>query len=128
MGNWETSVFVCIFSGFGLSIVLALIILIPLHVSLSKRFDLLLFKEPYFKEPELGIYDSWPLSFIKSTNYILLIAWPKLVQKRFSKLESDIHPYPLEYFGSVIYLIAIAVAVGSLGTLLLWLLADIAFG
>ncbi|MBU3068580.1 hypothetical protein KOI40_02050 [Aestuariicella sp. G3-2] len=126
--NIEALLFGYLFSGFGLSIILALIIVVPLHISLCKRLDPLLFKEPYFQQSELGIYNSWPLSIIRSTSYMLLITWPKLVKKRFNKLNTDIYPNPLEYYGSFLYLIAIAVAIGSLGTLLLWLLADIVFG
>lgn len=64
---------------------------IILHHILSKRLDNILFREPYFQQSELKNYLHWPLSYIKSINYIYLIATPSLAKrKRFKGLNEPL--------------------------------------
>jgi hypothetical protein len=122
--NWETFFFIFLFLSFSLSLVLALLVVVPLHISLCKNLDPLLFKEPYFKKQELGIFNTWPLSIVKSTSYMLLIVKPRLVHKRFSTLTLKINPACFQFYGSVVCLSAVVIAFGSLCALGGWLLID----
>lgn len=64
---------------------------IILHNILGPKLDRILFKEPYFKKSELVNYVSWPLSFVKSINYIYLIAAPGWAKrKRFKGLKKPL--------------------------------------
>lgn len=53
-----------------------------LHIRLTRKLDSLLFREPYFKKQELTNYLVWPLSMIRSLNYIYLIALPRWADKK----------------------------------------------
>lgn len=53
-----------------------------LHIILCKKYDAILFKQPYFRITELAVCRSWPLSLYRSMGYILLIGVPKLTKKR----------------------------------------------
>ncbi|SRR5690606_11275336 len=55
---------------------------IILHNILCPKLDHILFKEPYFKKSELVNYGDWPLSFLKSMNYVYLIAAPSLAKRK----------------------------------------------
>ena len=69
---------------------------IILHNILVPKLDHILFKEPYFKKSELINYVDWPLSFIKSINYIGLIAFPKLAKrKRFKGFNGQLPVGPI---------------------------------
>lgn len=84
MGNIDTVflIFIVIMA-IGLLIALTLYPLwIVLHQILPKRLDAILFKEPYFQKSELVNYQCWPLSYLKSMNYIYLIAAPSLAKKK----------------------------------------------
>lgn len=126
--NWQTFFFTVLFLSFSLSLVLGLLVVVPLHISLCKAFDPLLFKEPYFKKQELGVFNTWPLSIIKSTSYMLLIVKPRLVHKRFSTLTLKIKPACFQVYGSVVYLSAVVIALGSLFALGGWVLIDSMMG
>lgn len=75
-------VFVIIVAVELLVIVLAYGLWIYLHAVLSKRLDPILLKEPYFTKSEQMNCLVWPLSFIKSLNYIGLIAAPKVAKRK----------------------------------------------
>ena len=53
-----------------------------LHLVLCKKYDKILFREPYFRLTELTVYRSWPLSLFRSMGYILLLGIPTLAKKR----------------------------------------------
>ena len=64
---------------------------IILHNILGPKLDRILFKEPYFRKSELANYVEWPLSFVKSLNYIYLIAAPGWAKrKRFKELKEPL--------------------------------------
>ncbi len=64
---------------------------IVLHNVLGPKLDHILFKEPYFRKSELANYVSWPLSLVKSVNYIYLIAAPGWAKrKRFKELKEPL--------------------------------------
>ncbi len=59
-----------------------------LHHTLPPKLDHHLFKEPYFNNQEKINYQFFPLSCLKSLNYIYLVAYPTLAKKRrFRKLD-----------------------------------------
>lgn len=74
-----------------LAIVLDLFIIIPLLVILihvlrrilDRHYDPLLFKTPYFTANEIAIFSSWPLSLIKTSFYIVFLAFPLYGGTRF---------------------------------------------
>lgn len=53
-----------------------------LHKRLTRKLDSVLFREPYFNKQELTNYLVWPLSMIRSLNYIYLIALPQWAKKK----------------------------------------------
>lgn len=58
-----------------------------LHKTMAKNLDGEFFREPHFQPKELVNYQFFPLSLIKSMNYILLVAIPKLaINRRFKTL------------------------------------------
>lgn len=62
-----------------------------LYLLLKKKYDKLLFKEPYFNKNEIAVYSVWPFSLVKATAYILLIVDSSIAKKRFKSLE-----YPID--------------------------------
>lgn len=78
----STNVFFGLFFG-ALAIAITIILLWHiLHIILCKKYDELLFKQPYFRPTELAVYSSWPMSLFRSMSYILLIGTPSLATKR----------------------------------------------
>lgn len=64
---------------------------IALHNVLCKRLDPILFREPYFQKAELVNYLCWPLSYLRSFNYVFLIASPTFAKrKRFRGFDGEI--------------------------------------
>lgn len=62
-----------------------------LHKYLTPRLDDKLFREPWFQKAELTNYRFFPLSLLRSLNYIYLIGWPRMAKKkRFKGFESAI--------------------------------------
>lgn len=53
-----------------------------LHKKLTPKLDPMLFREPYFKPQELTNYLVWPLSMIRSLNYIYLIGFPQWAKRK----------------------------------------------
>lgn len=85
-----------------------------LHQILPKKLDRLLFRKPYFKETELINYQFFPMSLIKSINYIYLIAFPRWAKRRrFKSLNS-----PLPVGKMLKILCKIQFCVGLLGLVL----------
>lgn len=123
--GWESFFFVTLFSSFSLSLVVGLLILIPLHISLCRRFDPLLFKSPFFKERELSLLAAWPFSIIKSMSYMLLIIAPGLVKKKYHNVNVEVNPHTLEKVGVYLYFLAISIALFSIMALLVWLIIDV---
>lgn len=76
-----TTIGIIIFTSLLMLIPILLTYLISMHSSLCRQLDPLLFKEPWFKLAQLTMFDSWPLSLIKSINYMLLIGFPTLTLK-----------------------------------------------
>lgn len=62
--------------------IISLIFVSVMHNFLSKRLDPILFREPWFTSAEMALYSSWPLSLIKSVNYMFLITYPNYVKKK----------------------------------------------
>jgi len=78
----SANIFLVLFMG---SIVLAFTTVVLwhiLHLILCKKYDKILFREPYFRLTELTVYHSWPLSLLRSMGYILLLGVPTLAKKR----------------------------------------------
>lgn len=57
-------------------------VLVVLHYHLTPRLDPQLFRKPFFQASELVNYQSFPLSLLRSLNYIFLIGWPSLARRR----------------------------------------------
>jgi len=55
-----------------------LLLLIVMHGFLCRLLDPILFREPWFNSTQLVMFDSWPLSYIKSMNYMFLIGFPNM--------------------------------------------------
>jgi len=78
-----------IFDAIGVGLFLCLLFLLPtllvflfsMHNKIIKQLDPILFKEPWFNASQLIMFQSWPLSFFKSVNYMLLIGFPALTLK-----------------------------------------------
>jgi len=62
-------------------VVLLLLFLLIMHNNLCRRLDPILFKKPWFTDTQLVMFDSWPLSFIKSMQYMFLIGYPRMTLK-----------------------------------------------
>ncbi len=62
--------------------IISLVFVTVMQHFLSKRLDPILFREPWFTSAELALYSSWPLSLIKSVNYMFLITYPDYVKKK----------------------------------------------
>lgn len=87
---------------------------VVLHRILSGDLDETLFREPFFDEAELERYRYFPLSLVKSINYIYLIAYPRWAQKRrFKELERQ-----LPVSRGIRALCKVHFTLGILGTLL----------
>ncbi len=67
-------------SVFALGFIL-LLFLLAMHNLLSRRLDPILFREPWFNATQLVMFSSWPLSFIKTINYMFLIGYPDITLK-----------------------------------------------
>lgn len=77
-------------------IVLSVAVGLVLHNALASRLDSILFKEPYFHQKELRTYVVWPLTWLKTMAYILLVTCPKLAKwKRFKGFNEAL---PLAWF------------------------------
>ena len=60
-----------------------------MYLLLRKKYDPLLFREPYFTPGELVVYSAWPLSLGRATSYIKMIAgWRRF--NRFRNLDIPI--------------------------------------
>lgn len=53
-----------------------------LHYYLTPRLDGELFRKPFFHSSELVNYQVFPLSLLRSLNYIFLIAWPSAAKRK----------------------------------------------
>ncbi|MCH8497406.1 MAG: hypothetical protein LAT63_02925 [Marinobacter sp.] len=53
-----------------------------LHLTLLPKLDAILFRQPFFQERELWNYQIFPLSLLRSLNYIYLVAFPRLAKKK----------------------------------------------
>ncbi|GGY81503.1 hypothetical protein [Marinobacter zhanjiangensis] len=53
-----------------------------LHQYLTPRLDGQLFRRPFFQSSELHNYQTFPLSLLRSLNYILLVGWPSIAKRR----------------------------------------------
>ena len=107
--------FVIIFGGIVIASLIIIILWHALHYVLCKKYDALLFREPYFRLTELIVYSSWPLSLFRSMGYIVLLGVPSLAKRRRFKcvtLDSS-----NEYF--LVLLCRIFIVVGVLGILFL---------
>lgn len=78
----EGTLFIIIFGG---SVILTFTFIVMwhvFHIILCKKYDDLLFREPYFRITELEVYSSWPLGLFRSMEYIVLLAVPSIATKR----------------------------------------------
>ena len=76
------TLFIIIFGGSVILTVTFIVLWHMLHFILCKKYDDLLFREPYFRVTELAVYSAWPLSLFRSMGYILLLSVPSLATKR----------------------------------------------
>lgn len=60
----------------------AYILWLYLHLTLCRKLDPILFREPYFRSSELINYRYWPLNALRSLNYIYLLALPAMAKKK----------------------------------------------
>jgi len=68
-----------------------LVCLIIMHNILYRKLDSILFRDPFFSSAELALYSAWPLSLVKSAQYMFLITYPNfLKRKRFKGLEQEL--------------------------------------
>ena len=77
-----STLFIIIFGGSVILTVAFLLLWHVLHFILCRKYDDLLFKEPYFRITELAVYNAWPLSLFRSMGYALLLGVPSLATKR----------------------------------------------
>lgn len=64
-----------------------------IHHILCKKLDSILFREPYFQKSEPVNYLCWPLSCIRSLNYIGLLAAPRISKR--SRFRGFDEPLPV---------------------------------
>ena len=77
-------------AGLGLCFIYG-ILLIILHNILYRKFDHILFIQPYFTQTELALYAAWPLGLLRSMMYMTLILFPNHARKkRFKELKQKI--------------------------------------
>lgn len=70
-----------------------------LYWMLKKKYDPLLFKEPFFNKNEIEVFSVWPFSLVKATAYILLIANYSVARKRFKNFENPVNESaPVKFF------------------------------
>lgn len=78
----SSTLFIIIFGGSVILTVAFLFLWHVLHFILCKKYDDLLFREPYFRVTEIAVYNAWPLSLFRSMGYALLLGMPSLATKR----------------------------------------------
>ncbi|WP_111641128.1 hypothetical protein [Marinimicrobium alkaliphilum] len=99
----------------------AFILWYALHLVLSPRLDPLLFKDPYFTRSEQVSYQCFPLSFLKSGNYVYLLVAPSLAKKRRFKGLSE--PVPVGRVMRIVCVVQLSLmCLGSLVGILWFLL------
>jgi hypothetical protein len=76
------TLFVIVFGGMVILPIIMIVLWHILHFILCKKYDELLFREPYFRLTELAVYSTWPLSLFRSMGYVLLLGAPSLATKR----------------------------------------------
>jgi hypothetical protein len=76
------TLFVIVFGGMVILPFIMIVLWHMLHFILCKKYDDLLFREPYFRITELAVYSAWPLSLFRSMGYVLLLGAPSLATKR----------------------------------------------
>ena len=109
---------------FGLLILTAFYIVLwhILHFILCKKYDDILFREPIFNRMELAIYNSWPLSLVRSMGYVLLLAAPNFysAKRRFKGVTIDRSNIFLLTLFCRIFLIVLALIVLFILFIILW--------
>lgn len=98
--------FVIFFGGFLISTAFFIVLWHILHFILCRKYDEILFKEPTFNQAELAIYNSWPLSLVRSMAYILLIASPDffITKRRFKEVSIERSNISLQVLSCKIFL------------------------
>lgn len=92
-----------------------------LHFILCHKYDASLFKEPYFRPTELGVYSSWPMSLFRSMGYISYVALPGLsIRRRFKDRSPDKSNGIVLVFVCRLFLFMILIGVLSALSLLVW--------
>ncbi len=87
----DSAIFLIVFGGVVVMTISIIILWHILHIVLCKKYDKILFKQPYFRETELGVYSAWPLSLMRSMGFIGLLGMPGLFKKRrFQGIELDL--------------------------------------
>lgn len=76
------TLFVIVFGGMVILPLITIFLWHILHFILCKKYDDLLFRQPYFRITELAVYSAWPLSLFRSMGYVLLLGVPSLATKR----------------------------------------------
>jgi hypothetical protein len=90
-GNTMFEVFLVILAVSLVVAALAYLMWFALHRTLCPKLDPILFRAPYFSKSELTNYLYWPLSSLRSLNYVYLVAAPKMARrKRFKAFTQDV--------------------------------------
>jgi len=92
-----------------------------------KKYDPILFKEPYFSVNEIAVYSSWPLGLVKVAAYIFLITNSKISKKRFANLIEPISESMTIKYLCHIWEISLFSIVVVFSLSLLWVGIDILF-
>ena len=98
------STYLFIAMGIALIIIFAPLLVI-LHFSYKKHLDPNYFNEKHFSFYELGIFQSFPLVYLKILTYIRAIVLPGTMRRRFSENILSIKDQPALYMLSLIAMI-----------------------
>jgi len=69
-------------AGLPISLIALIVMQHILGFVLSKKYDPIYFKPPYFTDGEVETYGSWPLSLLRYATYIVFTGFPKILLNR----------------------------------------------
>ncbi len=91
-----------------------------LYFILTRKYDRILFKKPYFNANELGVYSAWPFSLVKATAYILLITNSSISKKRFKELKEPVSESGLIWLLCHIWKVSLLIIVCMFAIGMIW--------
>ncbi len=108
--SFGTIAFYALFFGEAIFGIGMIVLLHVMHFILTRKFDSLLFKEPYFRKNELFVYTIWPFSLIRTIGYMLFLVFPDYVKrKRFKDVELNLDRGSALVFFSQLFLFVVVV-------------------